>query len=472
MLKKITSILLIILLLSQIAFASEIEFEGDILAEETEPVFRTGGVSNEVTMLSEAPEDLIYLPNFFAEMSFGERLMSYIEAYIEETNTLPGGINVEGHGITMENIEEKYFAPALKNPHLLLAPSISYYDENEDGVLEAIRPKFLVKDAQEFKKEQQAMMDGMKEYVELAQEYDTPVEKLLAIHDKMVELCEYDIRVMDPDPAVVEQAPYSVYHALGVFRDKFAVCQGYSQAMYMLGKELGIEIELCHSEEAYHMWNYVKLGGKWYYMDMTNDDPRDEQGRAAHTFFLFSENKLHPQAHGTDYHLYGGGTSPVCNDTKYDSDHFFNLPILFKGYKDANGYYSASINYTSSRDGIDTTITFKSPSLYTGAVITTAFIADGYYTATENGQTVQKKGPNLYLLDFATRDIGESFSLTTKDNKFLRSYPARASMAKGKTYLRGLQSKVSPTMDLSRFSSLVLGAKSLEPFSLKTQWHK
>ncbi len=484
--KRTLSLILILLLVPTVSFAEEtlspmeissmeeisspieISFCEETLLEETAPTLRTGGVKNDITLLTEEPEDVAHIPNFFAETSFRDIVISYLEAYIEETDSLPSALNVEGYGITLENIDAEYFTPIQKNPQLLLAPSVGYIDRNNDGIIELIVPQFLVSNIEEFYSERQKMMDGLQEYIDLAKQYDTPVEKLLAVHDRMVELCMYDDRVMDPDPAVSSQAPASVFHALGVFRDKFAVCQGYSQAMYMIGQELGIEIDFCRSDEAWHMWNYVKLDGKWYYMDMTNDDPRDPQGKAAHTFFLFSENKLNPNAHGTDYAIIGGGESPVCDDTTYDSNHLFNLPFLFKGYKDEDGYYNASVNFTSSREGISAVATFKSDSLYVGPVAVASLIGEGNYTVTENGQQVQKRSTNLYMIEYSFRNIGKTFPVIRFRDGYI-TMAKRTSMNANSAYLRGIFRNVPSDLDLTQFTTFVFG-EDLTPYSTKLNW--
>lgn len=480
--KRILSLILILLLVPTVSFAEEIltpmedvSFPGEIslekegLVEASIPEVYTGGVSFEVEKLQDAPEDALVLPNFFAEVPFGERLMASMEEYIEATGKLPAGIDVEGEGITLDNLKYTYYSYVLRNPQLLLHTAIRYYDPEDDGVIEAIQPIFLVNDVDEFYEARQDMYEGMEEYLTLAAEYEDPVEKLLAIHDKMVELCQYDLRVMNPDPAVSSQAPKTVYHALGVFRDEFAVCQGYSQAMYMLGKEIGIEIDLCESDEANHMWNYVKLDDKWYYMDMTNDDPDDAQGRAAHTFFLFSENKLIPIAHGTDYERVGGGTSPVCNDTKYDSDHFFNLPIAFKGYREADGKYHARVDFTSNSGGFETVLEFSSDTLYTGPVLLAPIVVEGNYTTTENGQQVQKRDTNLYMVEYPLRSVADATFPMIRFGDQYSPLPARETMNKNTVYMRLLLVGVED-IDLSLFTSYLFGVNTLTPYSAKNNW--
>lgn len=57
------------------------------------------------------------------------------------------------------------------------------------------------------------------------------------------------------------------------------VCEGYSRAFKVLCDRVGIP---CVLTEGYgngeaHMWNYVELGGSWYAVDVTFNDPVDER---------------------------------------------------------------------------------------------------------------------------------------------------------------------------------------------------
>ncbi len=90
----------------------------------------------------------------------------------------------------------------------------------------------------------------------------------------------------------------------GALVQKKGVCEAYARAYKCILDELGVENVLSIgsatnssgiTEE--HMWNYVKLNGKWYAVDVTWDDPivvgggilRDE---IKHKYFLLGSREF------------------------------------------------------------------------------------------------------------------------------------------------------------------------------------
>lgn len=89
-------------------------------------------------------------------------------------------------------------------------------------------------------------------------------DKLKYFHDYLVLNCENDT-----------ESPYSntIYGALV---QKKALCEGYSKAFSYLCNLAGIENTIVSGEtKVPHMWNMVKLGGNWYHVDVTWDNPDD-----------------------------------------------------------------------------------------------------------------------------------------------------------------------------------------------------
>ena len=99
-------------------------------------------------------------------------------------------------------------------------------------------------------------------------------EKELAIHDYLIYNCDYASDISD------EKDEFSAY---GVMLNKKAVCEGYSRAAALLLRLSNVETELISGTveddpsnavtDENHMWNLVKIDGKWYHMDATWDDP-------------------------------------------------------------------------------------------------------------------------------------------------------------------------------------------------------
>lgn len=392
MLKRIICILSLLVLAAQSAFAGDITFENIIRRDH--PLRR--GVSLNVSD-SEAEEiDAECTISFFSDLSFEE----YLAEIILESEELPETISGLGtYGIPRSEFADRYFDVALKRPDILLSTS---YDVSEvlsgTDIVESIIPVYVVDSKAEADMARFQMEEAVKEYTDLASAYNTDLEKMLIIHDKMVADCVYDERVYDKS---VEQSVWeTMHHALGVLRDKKAVCQGYSQALYIIAKELGIELDFCYSESGNHMWNYVKLDEKWYHMDMTNDDEALSGGEAMHNYFMLSDNSLSSSIHGSDRRSFSGKTYN-CTDTKYESDHFFNMLIPFTAARGTDGCFSAPIELKDDEKGISGTAEFKSKSLYTGAVISQLYLLEN----------------NLYYLMYTTKAVETPMFFYRYDNK-------------------------------------------------------
>lgn len=89
-------------------------------------------------------------------------------------------------------------------------------------------------------------------------------DKLKYFHDYLVLNCKNDT-----------ESPYgdTVYGALV---QKKALCEGYAKAFSYLCNLVDIENTIVTGTTTVpHMWNMVKLGGNWYHVDVTWDNPDD-----------------------------------------------------------------------------------------------------------------------------------------------------------------------------------------------------
>ena len=142
------------------------------------------------------------------------------------------------------------------------------------------------------------------------------LEKLLYIHDYIATNCCYDL----------ELEKRSAYDALV---GHSAVCTGYALAFEDLVSRVGIEAGYVTSKALRHAWNIVNLDGKYYYVDVTWDDPvvwmdsaQTKQGfmykmNAGHYFFLKSQSEFN---HGeTDWAVDGKEIYDLYENTEYDN---------------------------------------------------------------------------------------------------------------------------------------------------------
>ena len=75
--------------------------------------------------------------------------------------------------------------------------------------------------------------------------------------------------------------------------DGIGVCQGYTMAYRLLLDRVNIKSGTVMSDIKNHVWNLIQIGGSWYHVDVTWDDPTgDLIGLSQHTYFCLSEDKL------------------------------------------------------------------------------------------------------------------------------------------------------------------------------------
>ncbi len=94
-------------------------------------------------------------------------------------------------------------------------------------------------------------------------------ERELYIHDYLVKNCKYLKNADDEN-----KDPYTLYGALV---NQSAVCMGYASAFQLLLSYVGIKSAAVYGSDTAsgHIWNCVKIGGDWYYTDVTWDDTGD-----------------------------------------------------------------------------------------------------------------------------------------------------------------------------------------------------
>lgn len=124
----------------------------------------------------------------------------------------------------------------------------------------------------------------------------TEVDKVKAINAYIVTHLQYDTSLVN----------YSAYD--GLFQGK-TVCQGYALLAYRMLTMAGLDARIVVGDAngGGHAWNLVKVGGNWYHLDTTWDDPvPDEQGRVLTTYLLLSDSQIE------DTHTWDKSHYPAC----------------------------------------------------------------------------------------------------------------------------------------------------------------
>lgn len=126
--------------------------------------------------------------------------------------------------------------------------------------------------------------------------------KIKAIHDYIIKNTKYDKEKADK-----KVNKYKSDIAYGALIEGYAICGGYSDSMKLFLDKFNIPNIKISSEN--HIWNAVKLDGKWYHLDLTWDDPVTSTGEdiIEYNYFLITNEELNNQEkeqHTIDYNIY------------------------------------------------------------------------------------------------------------------------------------------------------------------------
>ena len=112
----------------------------------------------------------------------------------------------------------------------------------------------------------------------------------------------------------------AAYTFAGTYKAKKGVCQGYTLTFQVFMKEMGIPVRCVIGND--HAWNLVKVGGKWYHIDCTWDDPVGLEDITAkhpsYSFFLQSSKNIKKK--GGSEHAFKASDYPKAKSTTYDNE--------------------------------------------------------------------------------------------------------------------------------------------------------
>ncbi|MCL2741159.1 MAG: hypothetical protein FWE70_03495, partial [Oscillospiraceae bacterium] len=137
-------------------------------------------------------------------------------------------------------------------------------------------------------------------------------EKELALHDWIIWRAEYDeeanSNAPDAAPDPNNDNPY------GLMVKGKAICTGYTLTFQLLMDMVGIECLTVRgfSGSLDHAWNMVRIGGEWYCVDVTWNDPSDVAQTEAmnHKYFNVPGDFMRANFHSWDESAFPKATAP------------------------------------------------------------------------------------------------------------------------------------------------------------------
>ncbi len=176
--------------------------------------------------------------------------------------------------------------------------------------------------------QEQAVTERLGEVMsELDLDGKSDYEKVKTIHDFICLNTTYDYEHFGIDSYVTQ------FSAYGALVDGRSVCQGYANLFYRMCLEAGVDARIVggtadNGEGAGpHAWNIVKIGDKYYFVDVTWDDPTVEGNPDyfCHDYFLvgwdtFGEDHALDEEYMTDEFA----ETYLISDTDYEPSYYDN----------------------------------------------------------------------------------------------------------------------------------------------------
>ncbi len=133
---------------------------------------------------------------------------------------------------------------------------------------------------------------------DLIDEDDTDEEKIKTIHDYIIDNAHYDTAVNKNEETIYDSST-----AYGPLFEGVAICNGYTDLMGIFLTEMGYEnlkVATTPDQISYantgHIWNIVKLDDRWLHIDVTWDDPLNEEDPTKsylyHDYFLVTTDEM------------------------------------------------------------------------------------------------------------------------------------------------------------------------------------
>ena len=377
--------------------------------------------------------------------------MTYAAVSLEDTlleglSAQQAEIDVSEFGLLPD--EFSLFLRDVLNAHpelFYVGGSYSYTYSTSTGMLISLLPQYKYSGA-DLQQRIAAFNAAVNEIVRDANRASTTVGKLLRINEYFCVHYEYDLS-------------YSIYRPDELFAQGTGVCQAYMMGMRAVLNKLGIPNATVVSDAMNHTWNLVQLGGSWYHLDVTWNDPTPDQPLGAyHRNFLRSDTGIAATNHHDWEETY------PADSAYYDDFFWIGLATPLTALDDVIFYTNAApVNhqftiYTWQESTGSGTVLRYSPAneqgRYAWSGVGDPVCADEsriYYAVWDKVYSVSRSGGSRRL-EYAIGDGTLRIWRMTLEGRTLRMYASPSgSLADGTVYTTQLEGL-----------SLALDAKALQ----------
>ena len=218
-----------------------------------------------------------------------------------------------------KTLSDIYFMVRMDHPEIFWSIKFSYQYYKDSDHAEMI-PEYLFKKNQ-IMEHRTAMESRVKKLARQAEKLNEK-EKELFIHDFICQNVRYD---------KLKKA-YS-HEIIGPLGQGVGVCEGIAKSVKILCDALGIWciIALCDNNpekgiKYRHMWNVVRVEGKYYHLDATFDNSLSSEELIRYDYFNLSDSQVFKDHESAIYKL------PVCADG--DHTYYRDKKLSWTKYED------------------------------------------------------------------------------------------------------------------------------------------
>ncbi len=232
-------------------------------------------------------------------------------------------VTIKGRHMSEREIRRSVNAYVFDNPQIFWLDNLFGYAYAGD---DTIAEFYSVLSADECEKMSAVLRSAVNMIISSLDEGQSEFEREKLIHDYIINHCVYKGTAKSINDG------WEYFSAYGALVKGEAVCEGYAKAEQILMNMCGIECMTIRgdSDGGGHMWNIIKIDGKWYHLDVTWDDT--ENG-IIYDFFNVSDEII------TVTHTISPNSDDVSLDPDSKDDMRYNFFVPECNSTEA-GYYS------------------------------------------------------------------------------------------------------------------------------------
>lgn len=225
---------------------------------------------------------------------------SFEDIVVNDLNNVSATIDVSSCHLTPQQAMEKYFIVVQNNPQFFYVEnSVDCSFDTQSGECATLNVKYnaSASDIAEQKAKFESVVNTIAQQAAMA---SNDFDKVKFVHDFLINNFQYDSTLTNDS-------------AYDMFVNKTGICTAYTGAFNAVMAKLNIPCTFVKSNDMQHAWSMVQLGGNWYHVDVTWDDPIG--GSLTYANFLKSDNLIKMTGHFN----WTTAANVSATDTRYDT---------------------------------------------------------------------------------------------------------------------------------------------------------